>query len=173
MASDKKAGEGYIVCYKIDPDATPGTRGYVIVDPDAGQYYYGPADNPDQWQALGQSPTPDGKKFPKHQPFTFAVCAKDNTMALAWVVAYAPRPATDYAGKHTSPFKDTVLRNADGQLARAGQRPDGKGNYHYLLTTDTMKNGGRFLFSMYATIVSGNGAGKAYAVDPEMEVSEI
>jgi hypothetical protein len=173
MASDKKNGEGYIVCYKIDPNDTPGTRGYVIVDPNAGQYYYGPVDNPDQWTPLGQSPTPDGKSFPKNQPFTFAVCSHDNTMELAWVVTYAPRPVADYSGKNVSPFKDVMLRNADGELARAGVRPDKKGDYHYTLTTDTMKNGGRFLFSMYATIVAGNGAGKAYAVDPEMEVSEI
>jgi hypothetical protein len=171
MPSDNR--ESFIVCYTIDPAAEPGERGYVIVDPDSGQYYRGPVNDPDRWTALGQSPTPQGRKFPRDHTFTFSFCSKDSSMRLAWVVAYAPRPAAEYNGRHLSPFGQAVLRNRDGELARASERPDSKGNHHYILTTDTMKNGGRYLFSMYATIVEGSGAGKAFAVDPEMEVSEI
>lgn len=171
MPSNKN--NGYIVCYKIDPADAPGERGYIIVDPNAGQYYFGPANDPDQWRALGQSPTPEGKKFPKNESFTIDLCSPDNTMQLAWVVTYAPRPALDYVGKNESPFNDTVLRNRNGDTVSASERPDRNGDYHYTLATDTMKNGGNFLFAIYATVVRGNGAGKAFAVDPEMEVSEI
>jgi hypothetical protein len=151
----------------------PGNCGYVPVNVDAGQYYYGAVGDPDKWRPLGLSPTPDGKKFPKKETFTVDLSSPDKTMKLAWVVTYAPRPAEQYNKRYFSPFKDSTLRNPDGQLVEASEKPDSKGEFHYTLTTDTIENSGRFLFSIYATIVSGTGAGTAFAIDPEMEVSEL
>jgi hypothetical protein len=173
MPRDKNGGEGYIVCFPIDPNQVPGERGFVVVDPDAGQYYYGPVDDPERWKPLGQSPRPEGREFPKDATLTFDLCSRDNTMKLAWVVTYGPRPAEEYTKRSLSPFRETLLRNRDRQLVGPTAQPDSDGDYHYLLTTEKLENGGRFLFSMYATIVEGNGAGKAFTVDPEMEVSEI
>jgi hypothetical protein len=173
MPSRNNSQEGYIVSFRIDPNETAGTRGYVPIHPDAGQFYYGPVDDPDRWRPLGLCPTPEGKKFPKNQTFTVDLSSPDETMKLAWAVTYAPRPAEVYGKCNCSPFKDTTLRNADGQLVGAAATRDRNGDVHYTLTTEKMENGGRFLFAIYATIISGNGAGKAFAVDPEMEVSEI
>lgn len=171
--SVKKSREGYIVSFRIDPNEDPGARGYVPINPDAGQFYYGPLDEPDRWRPLGLCPCPEGKKFPKNETFTVDLSSTDDSMKLAWVVTYAPRPAESYGKCNFSPFKDSTLRNDDGELVSSARKPDGKGEYHYTLTTQRMQNGGRFLFAIYATIVSGNGVGKAFAVDPEMEVSEI
>jgi hypothetical protein len=172
MPSHNNDSAGYIVSFRIDPDENPGTCGYIPVNVDSGQFYHGPVSDPDRWRPLGLCPNPEGKKFPKNETFTVDLCSHDNSMKLAWVVTYAPRPAEHYSDRHFSPFKDSTHRNRDGKLVEATPEPDRNGHYHYTLTTDKLENGGRFLFSIYATIISGKGEGKAFAVDPEMEVSE-
>lgn len=165
--------DGYIVSYRIDPDKEVDPCGYIPVMHDHGQFYQGSLELPGQWRALGTSPNPDGKKFPKNEMFTINLISRDKTMKLAWVVAFAPRPRKEYSKGYASPFKTAILRNEDGSLVKASKKPDSNGDYHYKLTSQKMENGGRFLFAIYATVVSGNGKGKAFAVDPEMEVSEI
>lgn len=164
---------GYIVSFRIDPNEPAPACGYIPVIPEAGQFYHGPVQEPDRWRALGSSPKPEGKKFPRNHNFTVNLISQDNTMQLAWVVTYAPRPSKNYSKCHFTPFKQATLMNEDGKLVKASRKPDCNGDYHYTLTTQKMENGGRFLFAIYATIVSGNGKGKAFAIDPEMEVSEI
>lgn len=164
---------GYIVSYRIDPNEEVHQCGYIPVVHDHGQFYHGSLELPGQWRALGTSPRPEGRKFPRNEMFTINLISRDNTMKLAWVVTFAPRPTKSYSKCHASPFETATLKNEDGQLVKSSRKPDANGDYHYKLTTRKMTNGGRFLFAIYATIVSGNGKGKAFAVDPEMEVSEI
>ena len=163
--------DGFIVRYTLDPDAKPGDRGYVIVDPDSGEYYTGDPEDPKTWKAAGCGPRPNNTPFRRRQTLTFAFSSTDKNMKLAWVVAYAPLPRTRYRGD-VSPFPRAVLKNRDGELLES-TKSDDQGNHYYILTTDTIKNDGVFMYSMYASVIENDEPVKTYAVDPEMEVSEF
>jgi hypothetical protein len=139
----------------------------------ADNWRAGNSDDCKQWRDEGKTVLRTGED----KTFQLNLYAPDPSLTFSYVANFCRAPGIDHDKAQTqTPLDDQTVRNpsgnavgSDGEQVAFNKRT----YYRYPLVKDAaIKNAGTYFVTLYAKIESGQGAGKVFACDPEMQVEE-